>query len=77
MPKPCPSLSDGVGDAIRESVQQAARDPETKQIISMDATVTDEVPALNLSLEPLFLGDYGAFVHDIIDNKPVFEQYAP
>lgn len=40
----------------------------------MDATVVD-VPALNLSLEPLFLGDHDGLVHDIVDNKPVFEQY--
>lgn len=39
----------------------------------MDRSVTD-VPALSLSLEPLFLGDYGALVQDIIDNKPVFEE---
>lgn len=32
-------------------------------------------PALSLSLEPLFLGDQAGLVHDIVDNKPVFEQY--
>lgn len=39
----------------------------------MDATAST-APDLTLSLEPLFLRENGAAIHDIVDSKLVFEQ---
>lgn len=40
----------------------------------LESMTAEDPPSLRLALEPLYLGDYGSLVHDVVDNKPVFEE---